>query len=117
MVLGLTLWGLFIALVAILGPRYTELFRDFGVQIPFTTRWFIELSEFMRSPITLGLVAAAPVAVLLILGASALRAGRGALIAMYVFALAALLPIAGFILSMTLVAARIAGQMQSGAGN
>lgn len=113
---AMTLWGTAIALVGILGPKYVELFRDFGVALPAYSRLFVSVAAWMHSPIIAALVVGAPLLITAALSAAAMRGDRAGYLALVLFALSALIPIAGFIVAMVIPASRAAAALrESGA--
>lgn len=110
---AMTLWGLAIALVGILTPKYVELFRDFGVTLPAYSRLFIEFAGVLRTPLFAGVIVLVPLLITVALATAALRGDRAGFVALVLFALAALIPIAGFVVAMVIPASRLASALRA----
>lgn len=93
--IGVGLLGIPTLLIALLAPKYAEVFRDFGVRLPLLTKWFLDFGQALATP--MGALAAAA-ALLVALGAVYAIARASRPVGVVVLILCALWALAAFVL-------------------
>lgn len=114
-VASMTLWGLAISIITIMGPKYVEMFRDFGVVLPGFTQMFISVINQLKSPVMLAVAVGLPLVITCVLGIAAARGDRAGFVALVLFALAAILPIVAFFAAMLIPTMHMTQSLQGGA--
>lgn len=113
---GVGLLGTPIVLMALLAPKYAEVFRDFGVTLPLLTKWFLDFGHALATPLG-ALAAAAGLLVALVAVYAIARQSR--MVGIVVLTLCALWAIAAFVLFMLAMYVplnELTNSLQRGAG-
>lgn len=106
-----------LGVTAVLTPRYTEIFRDFGVALPVITRGFLALGRALTTP--MGTLVAGLAVLMLSLAAGAIAGvGKRAALLLHMLAVALFIIYLGaFLASMQLPLATITQSLQQNAPN